>query len=1166
VVLLYVSGKGRHVLEVTVRMKLDRRGGWRVVEGALPAAPAAAFDITVPEAATEVRLTQVADRRSYETARPGQRIETALGPGGAIGLQWRPKVAEAQVDRALTSRVAAVLDVQEDGLRGFWQLHLEFRRSQRDAFRLFVPREFLVEKVEGNNVRAWEVRTEEQRQVVDVSLLKTARDAEQIVLRLWRAGQVGAGSLAEFEVPAVAVADAAMNQGQVTIRRSPLLDVRTLSRSGVTQAELTGIPPNAAVDQSPLGLRPHEAYQFAATPFALRLSAAPVAGSAMAEVQTLLKISEFDRTLESRVVLTVRDRPIHRVEILLPEGFTLEADGVAAPGEYQWVVSQVEKRPMLTIYLAAGQLGELPVVVRGKLPREDQPGRVPLPRIEVRNVERQEGDIAVQADPAYDVTPGELVHCEMALQERLRRWLKPKQLEEAQTWSIHYRRPDYGGVLSLQVRSPVVSATTITNVRVTERAIEETLLVLLTVQNAGLREVSFVLPAWMKDSRIHAPMLRQKTVEPTGPEAGAPVRVRLELQDERSGDLRVLVENDRLLTADMYTVPIPVLQTPATRLQRFVALESAGRDEVVVKTARGVEPLSLDQKESEVLKQNLSRITQAYLVRDEAPELQITTQRRVVHEFTGAWIRLGETVLVLDAHGAYRGQQTYQVDNTTEQFLEVELPEGAQLWTAHVAGEPVKPSKVPGAARQRQVRIPLIKTAAGDRDYPVVLKYGGKLASLGVLGQTAFPLLRTVNIKVDQSNVALHLPETHYWFDFGGTLGPPVGQAIFEAERRAYQRKQQERLLETARSGDDFAKVRALSNLKALAASADSAGLQRDIQTEIARQQPTPEADALEDNRRRLNEAYEQQKPTRSKNVVQDLGRNWDAPLGGKSKPSAAQAGQFNAQWLSTSQLERPTSTPGVPPSDVPARGQRAFKAKEEAIADEDKFRGPGVGQAQAPGSLPGRPGAPAARGSGLEASNEQREVLDRYQKRLDQQSAAVPNAPGALDARVRQQLAKQGGGYGFGAMPTGMPPAVPPPAAPAATAAPAAAFPAQVPATGLASIDVALPVRGQVFYFTTPGGQVEINARAVSGRFVSKSLRVAMVALGLLVVLAIARTARRGAFAWIAGRRASIVMSALGLAMLLVGFVVPGLFVIGLVLFLGGLAARLRTAPAVAG
>ena len=61
------------------------------------------------------------------------------------------------------------------------------------------------------------------------------------------------------------------------------------------------------------------------------------------------------------------------------------------------------------------------------------------------------------------------------------------------------------------------------------------------------------------------------------------------------------------------------------------------------------------------------------------------------------------------------------MDNTTEQFLEVDCPTGAELWTARVAGEPVKPTIVPGATGSGQVRIPLVKTAAGDLDYDVVL-------------------------------------------------------------------------------------------------------------------------------------------------------------------------------------------------------------------------------------------------------------------------------------------------------------------------------------------------------------------------------------------------------------------------------------------------------------
>ena len=65
-----------------MRLKLSRQGGWRVVQGVLPAAPASAISIVVPKPGTELRLGQVLDRRKYDTQRPDETIRTALGPAG----------------------------------------------------------------------------------------------------------------------------------------------------------------------------------------------------------------------------------------------------------------------------------------------------------------------------------------------------------------------------------------------------------------------------------------------------------------------------------------------------------------------------------------------------------------------------------------------------------------------------------------------------------------------------------------------------------------------------------------------------------------------------------------------------------------------------------------------------------------------------------------------------------------------------------------------------------------------------------------------------------------------------------------------------------------------------------------------------------------------------
>ena len=64
-----------------------------------------------------------------------------------------------------------------------------------------------------------------------------------------------------------------------------------------------------------------------------------------------------------------------------------------------------------------------------------------------------------------------------------------------------------------------------------------------------------------------------------------------------------------------------------------------------------------------------------------------------------ARIGLAETTLVVDDNGAYRAELVLRMDNATEQFLEIRLPEGAELWTARVAGEAVKPTKAAGRRR-----------------------------------------------------------------------------------------------------------------------------------------------------------------------------------------------------------------------------------------------------------------------------------------------------------------------------------------------------------------------------------------------------------------------------------------------------------------------------------
>ncbi|MBM3958107.1 MAG: hypothetical protein FJ313_08665, partial [Gemmatimonadetes bacterium] len=342
---IYLTGIGSHRLDLAMRIHLERRGGWRIAAGQLPAAPATALLLRVPRPRTEVRLGAVADRSSYETEAENQTIATALAPGGAFRIEWRPRVAEGEIDQALTAESNARLDVQEERLDLNWSVRLAFARGERERFVLHLPPRYVIRSVTGTNVRGWQIEETAPGQTrLEVILLRPARESEEITLSLWRPGPVPGPELEPFDAPAVGVDEAVLHRGTLVVYRSPLLDVRSLMAEGVTRVDMprepaaTGAGTPGSLQESPLGLRTYQAYQFPAVPFRLRLAATPVQSRLSVNAQTILRIGQRQRRLESRTLLAIQHRPCYRVQLAVPTD--LRDVKVSAPVDLEWALTE----------------------------------------------------------------------------------------------------------------------------------------------------------------------------------------------------------------------------------------------------------------------------------------------------------------------------------------------------------------------------------------------------------------------------------------------------------------------------------------------------------------------------------------------------------------------------------------------------------------------------------------------------------------------------------------------------------------------------------------------------------------------------------------------------------------------------------------------------------
>ena len=998
VVQLHLEGRGRKTFEFTVRIKPIRQGGWRILNARLPVGMTRGLNLVSLREPAEVRLNSKSDNRSIE-AKPNEKIATVLSPDGSLRLQWKPSTATTSVDQSLTANSEAILDVREDGIRLSWRVELDFRGSERDLFTLDLPEEYLVERVSGENVRAWDVKQESDSTRLNVSTLSPSRDSETFTIDLSRRGFSVSETPVQFDAPYLNVEGSALHKGVYTVRRSPLIELKTTKQQAASRIDENQVQRRIDIGEidsksSPLGIESFQVYRFVTAPFQLGLQANLIPRKIKSETQSVLRIGQTEADLEMRINITVGQRPIYKMSFDIPQ--EVEIRSLAAGLNESWTSELVDGIQRIHFFFPTGVAEDFAVILDAELTDYSSATQWSIPQVKINDVTEQNGFIAIQVDPSLAVTTNNLKDCETVLLQQVDSWLNRNQRSSTRV-VLKTRGSEYAAMLGFTKIRPRVRVETVTNVRTTMFAIEETILLDFDIQQAGIRQIQFELPVSMRNARINAKLVSESIIEDAA-DNDELIRVTLNLQDEVIDSYRVVIENDKQLSDSPQNVPIPRVLTGVTE-QRYATLQNAGRDEINVLPATEFQSLNRQLNQFTRLKQKLAggEVTMAYVARPnfESPVLRYETRQREVFDTVAASIEFSKTIMVVDSSGAYRALQNFQVNNRSEQYLEIELPTGVRLLTVLVEGQPVKPVSWAAAQNERRLRIPLVKTQLGDLDYPVQLKYAGTLGELSNFTEVEFPVIETLNINVQLSQLHLRLPETHRWMNFGGTMTKVDDRGKLEASYLSYKSRQIQQLAEQIQSKSSqfgaFSKSRAYSNLKQL---------QRDmVEFETANPRLQKEADEqildlvqgnndaiiraqelyslqnaqsgelMIDNRANFNGLIERQSARIGRNLINKAEQNFALNIpqsdlnvvespGKKPAKGFSKGGQqkFDSNWLARNQLggakrEAGESGGQGPPVDgKPALEQ--FKApivveQEAQVSDSISFYNPLAASAQ---------------------------------------------------------------------------------------------------------------------------------------------------------------------------------------------------------------------------
>jgi len=1116
IVQLHIDGRGTKTFEFAVQIKPVRQGGWRLLNARLPVGMSRGLNLTTLNETTEVRLNSDSDRRSIE-AKPDQQIKTVLSADGSLRLQWKPSTAAAQtIEQSLTVQSEAVFDVREDGLRLTWRADLEFKGSERDVFTLNLPDGFLVEKVSGENIRAWDVSGASR---LNLTTLSPAKDKESFIIELSKRDFTIEDQAVKFEAPYLGVEGAALHQGVYMVRRSPIVELKTTKTAAVSRIDENRVKRSldiGSIDSksSPLGIEMFQVYQFITTPFQIGIQASMVQRKIKAETQSILRVGQTEADLEMRINVEVGRRALYMLSFDIPKDIKIES--LTAGLDETYTQEEINGIQRVQLYFPTGVANDFSIIFKAELTDYSGADEWSIPKIKINDTVKQNGFIVIQVDPALTVATDDLKNCETVLLQQVEDWLNRSQQTAARV-ILRTDGSDYDALLRFAKIEPRVTVETVTNVRTTLFAIEETILLDFNIQKSGIRQIQFELPAAMRKARINAKLVSETIIEEVTDNANA-VRVTLKLQDEVIDSFRVVIENDRPLSESRQSVPIPRVLTGVTE-QRFATLQNTGRDEISVLPLEDFDLLNRQLNQFAKLKQKLAggEVTMAYVAQSEAdwPVLQYETKKRDVFDTVAARIEFSKTTMVVDSSGAYRALQNFQVNNRSEQYLEIELPSGAQLLTVLVEGQPIKPVAWPAAQNDRRLRIPLVKSQIGDLDYPVQLKYAGRLGELTSFNEIEFPIISTLNINVQLSQLHLRLPNSHRWMNFGGTMTKVDDDGKLEESYLDYKSRQIQQLTEQIQSkvagAGSFSKSRAYSNLQRLKQDMVEYGMvnpqmQRKRQNgqlfemfqgnnkaidraeQIYQSDVSRSGEVAVDNRANFNNLIESQSARIGRNLINKQSQNFEIELdsagqlpGGKLLKKAEgkflKGQAFDSQWLDRNQLNAP--------GEEAVQQQRAGSQEgvsisqnlqSQIISGRGRKVDDSITYANPANSLPSKEISDKSKMNGGETDAEKRESFFY----------------GGMGG---------GGGFGGGGMNGNEAGGQAPISSPifddningvsrGLGLEPESAVPGKdsiIFGSALSSLDIKLPERGIDFYFKSPRGKAQVVVRPIESQSVSR-------------------------------------------------------------------------------
>ncbi|MCU0722143.1 MAG: hypothetical protein MUC63_00745 [Planctomycetes bacterium] len=773
----YVApGPGAYAVEIAFRARAAGEGKTGTVEIGLHPVPRSAAVVRLEDPV--LTCEAVGLRGAFEQKRgpEGETLTAWLGAADRLSLAWRPKKAEKGSEIATLKATSVTRLVVEPGLqRVHHRCAFEVVGPARDRFRFALAPDLKILRVEGPKIRAWGFKDADGQRTLEIHLLEPEPKEAAWVLEGVRAADPAAPSAS---MPLLRPMDCMQDQerGSLVVECPAALRLTVEKREGLQPEDLRGV--------TGLEHPPAAAFRFSRRPVELAYSLEERPARLEGRAAVVLMLGPEDARLAASFLVDSNGAPAWRLAFRLPEGYRLDrVESRQGPAVRDWWVAEAPGARTLHVALEKGLKGPLHLALwmSGKSGLEGGARDVPLPVVAPEGFERVQGRILMLAFEGIrletralkGVEPADPAEAWGLFCERAGRGCPPLA---GQALAFRFDAKEYSGAVLAEVQKPALSCRWTLHQRLRADAAEYGLYFTFRAERAPATSLSFSLPDWIPPDRV-AIFCPAKREEERAAAPGGRVVYRVGLQTGFLGEWRLAVAFRTPLEASgtaKWTAPVPAAAPEGVgdgKVEGWLVVEKAesAADAAPSGALKGLEPVAAEVLAREgALPPGLRETdaTFAYrLQRDWSAAFDLEAHKGekgvdVEVYYIDQWTSLAR-------EGASWNRVELKVMNRSRQFLEVRMPDGAELLSLFVAGGPAKPGRGQGGA----VLVPLPQGTPADPAVSVQMTYALRYPPLSTARSLALkhPVVADPAVKVGSVLWQVRLPDG-YVYRFRGDM------------------------------------------------------------------------------------------------------------------------------------------------------------------------------------------------------------------------------------------------------------------------------------------------------------------------------------------------------------------------------------------------------------